>query len=83
MGKPDVTIGKIFFWFTLVCLSIIPFTLIIVYMKLSFLCKKNKKNKTGKISSGKKFVISLIIICILSGLAAQAINHSYTLTYYT
>lgn len=86
MGQPDTRIGQMLFAFTLVCFAVIPFTLIIVYMKLSSLCK-NRSNTTKKVkvkvSSGKKFIMSLIFICILSGLAAQAINHSYTVKNYT
>ena len=77
---PDLTAGKIIWGIIILSFAIIPLILITVYFNLSAKCSAASngiEQPQTKTSGGKKFFISLIIIIILSGLTAQAINHSY------
>jgi len=84
MSKPDNILAKSFIALLILTIAILPFSLIIIYLKLSAKCSNPEKSSPkSKMSSGKKFAISLIVIAILSGLTAQAINQSYPITYFT
>lgn len=79
MSNPDVNLAKIFIGTTILIIAILPFSLIIIYLKISAKCKNPEATPKQKpsMSGGKKFGISLLVIAILSGLTAQAINQSY------
>ena len=78
---PDTTIGQIIWGGFLLILAILPLTLISVYLSLSSKCSSansdslpQQPTKKGK---SKHIIITFIVIIVLSGLTAQAINHSY------
>lgn len=83
MSYPDANLAKIFIGITILIVAILPFSLIIIYLKLSAKCKNPEAaSPKAKMSGGKKFIISLLFISILSGLTAQAINQSYPIQFF-
>ena len=84
MSYPDANLAKIFIGITILIVAILPFSLIIIYLKLSAKCKNPEASPSpkAKMSGGKKFIISLLFISILSGLTAQAINQSYPIQFF-
>ena len=76
---PDTTFGQIIWGGFLLILAILPLTLISIYFSLSSKCSSTNSlpQQPTKKGKSKHIIITFIVIIILSGLTAQAINHSY------
>ncbi len=77
MSEPNILIGKFLFYAIIVAACIGPIILYLSYQGLKARCSRPEPTTepTKKKSNKKR---NIIIICILAGLTAQAVNYSYT-----
>lgn len=77
MIEPNIRFAKFLFMLAIISLFVTPFTTYMVYLNMKSKCYPIQ----GKIKpppSKKKIYITIVIIAVLSGIAAQMMNYSYT-----
>ena len=81
MTVPETRVGKILVYLIFATIVIIPFSAFMIYKKIEYSCY-NVKPKQEEKKKSNKTLIFFIILLIFSGLAAQAINYSYSFVRY-
>lgn len=79
MDVPDTKLAKIIYGAILVGLTAIPFLLFLAYTNLSATCSDPTLQESES-KSNRSLIFKIILVLVLSSLAAQAMNHSYPIS---
>lgn len=78
MTEPNIKVAKILFRVMIALAIIGPFTLYMTHKALSARCSKNIAMPPEKKKKKSNTLRNIIIVSILAGLTAQAMNYSYS-----